>query len=231
MNKLLYILVSISLLISFNQLPAQQLTQQGNPYIQNYNDIDYNTPENQTWAVIQDHRGVMYFGNNNGVLEFDGTNWRLIEISNKSVVRSLAIDKTGKIYVGAKDEFGYIVADSTGTKQYFSLLEKIPEEYQNLGDVWEIFIINNKVIFRTSSSVFILKNNKINILKPDDRFHTGFCVNDQYFVREWGKGLLQLVNDSLQLIPQSGIFANERIYVMLPYENDKILIATRTQGI
>ncbi|MCK4662578.1 MAG: SpoIIE family protein phosphatase [Bacteroidales bacterium] len=208
-----------------------QTIQGGHPYIQNYNDEDYDTPGNQTWAVLQDNRGVMYFANNNGLLEFDGTSWRLIEISNKSVVRSLAIDRTGRVYVGAKSEFGYIEADTTGTKQYFSLLEKIPEEHQNFGDVWQTSVLNKQIIFRTAFTTFLLKDNKIKIIKPYNKFYTGFCVNNRFFVREWEKGLFTLINDSLIIIPQSEQFANERIYVMLSYEEDKILLVTRTQGI
>ncbi len=231
MNNLSYIFFSILFFISFNQLCAQQLTEQGNPYIQNYNDTDYNTPENQTWAVIQDHRGVMYFGNNNGVLEFDGTNWRLIELPNKSSVRSLAINSAGMIYVGATGDFGYLQPDSTGTLQFVSLLDKVPEEYRNFEDVWQIMVLNKQIIFRTTFCIFLLKENIIKTLIPDDRFHSGFCVNNRYYVREWGKGLLQLVNDSLQLVPGSEQFANERIYVMFPYEGDKILMVSRKRGI
>ena len=232
MRNICFLILTFSFyIISFN-IFSQNNIEQGNPYIQNYNNKDYNTPENQTWAVAQDQRGVMYFGNNDGILEFDGNSWRLIEIPNKSIVRSLVMDdSTGRIYVGAASDFGYLQPDSTGTMQYVSLLDKIPEKYKNFEDVWQIVIINKQIIFVTFSYIFLLEENKIKTLIPDDRFHIGFCVNNQFYVREWGKGLLTLVNDKLEFIGQSGIFANERIYVMLPYENDKILIATRTQGI
>lgn len=231
MNKLSYILFSILIFISSNQLFAQQLTQQGNPYIQNYNDKDYNTPENQTWAIVQDHRGVMYFGNNNGVLEFDGTSWRLIEITNKSAIRSLAINNTGRVFVGAVGEFGYLQADSTGSMQYVSLLKKIPEEEQNFMDVWEIFIINESVIVKTSGKIFLIKENKTIVFKSKNGFHVSFFVNNDFFVKEREKGLLKLVDDSLQLVPNSNQFTNDPLHIMLPYEEDKILIATRKHGI
>ncbi|MCK4663226.1 MAG: SpoIIE family protein phosphatase [Bacteroidales bacterium] len=233
MNKLSYILFFFSVLffISFNKLPAQQHIEQGNPFIQNYCDKDYRSHENQNWAVIQDKRGIMYFGNNRGLLEFDGTNWRLIEIPNKSIVRSLAIDSIGRIYIGAEGELGYIETDSTGTMQYISLINEIPEENRNFQDVWEIFIINDQVIYRTNYYIFILKGSKITVLKSDNSFHAGFCVNNQFYVREWETGLLTLINDSLKIVPQGEQFANKRIYVMLPYEKDKILIITRSQGI
>jgi len=71
----------------------------GSPYIQNYSSENYNTPEDQIWSIIQDTQGLMYFANNNGVLEFDGNTWRLIEIPNKSTIRSFALDQnTGIIY-------------------------------------------------------------------------------------------------------------------------------------
>ena len=56
----------------------------------------------QNWSIIQDDRGVMYFGNNDkGILEYDGKTWRQIPIPNNSIVRSLAKDDEGTIYVGA----------------------------------------------------------------------------------------------------------------------------------
>ncbi len=231
MRNISFLILTFSIyIISFN-LFSQNNIKQGNLFIQNYNDEDYNTPENQIWAIIQDQRGVMYFGNNNGVLEFDGNNWRLIEIPNKSAVRSLAMDdSTGRIYVGVVGDLGYLQPDSTGTLQYVSLLDKIPEEYKNFEDVWQIIVLNKQIIFRTFSYIFLLKENAIKTIISDNRFRTGFCVNNQFYVRERGKGLLTLVNDSLTFIQHSDQFANERIYVMLPYEDDKILMVTRTQG-
>ena len=47
----------------------------GSPYIRNYSAKEYNASA-QNWAVVQDKRGVLYFGNTDGVLVFDssGTN-------------------------------------------------------------------------------------------------------------------------------------------------------------
>ena len=47
-------------------IPAIQET--GFPFIQNFSARDYNAHQ-QNWAVVQDPRGVMYFGNVAGVLE------------------------------------------------------------------------------------------------------------------------------------------------------------------
>jgi len=93
-------------------------------------DLKYYLPEEykahkQNWAVIEDKRGILYFGNTIGVLEFDGHNWRLICLPKNAIVRSLAIDKKGKIYVGSRGEFGYLKPDSIGKMIYVSMTDKI----------------------------------------------------------------------------------------------------------
>jgi len=51
--------------------------------------------------MVQDRRGLIYVGSGNGTLEFDGASWRLIDTPSLTVVRSLAIDDAGRIYVGS----------------------------------------------------------------------------------------------------------------------------------
>jgi signal transduction histidine kinase/CheY-like chemotaxis protein/ligand-binding sensor domain-containing protein len=204
----------------------------GNTLIKNFNSNDYLTPENQIWSILQNQDGIMYFGNNNGVLEYDGTYWNLITIPNKSTIRSLAENKiNNRIYVGAAGDFGYLQKDIYGKNKFVSLLNKVPDEYQNFEDVWKIFVIDDQIIFETFSYIFILENNKIKTIVHDNEFHIGFKVNNKYYIREWNKGIHVLENDQLKFILGSEKFANERIYAMLPLENDKILMASRTKGI
>jgi len=233
MIRLSILIISFKLLFLITIECISQNISEGNHFIQNFNHKDYHSPENQTWAILQDQRGFMYFGNNRGILEFDGINWRLIQLSNKSTARSLALDTTtNTIYVGGVGEVGYLKADSTGLLKYHSLLDKIPEEHRVFKDVWQTAVLEDKIIFRTTISLFIVYENKVKVLTPEDRFHRNFFVNNQYYIREWGKGLLKLnEKDSLEYIGQSNLFADKRIYVMLPYENNKLLIATREDGI
>jgi len=221
----------VTLLISLNVFSQNDIGQ-GSPFIQNYNSKDFNTSLDQVWATVQDKRGVMYFGYNGGVLEFDGNSWRDIETPARSVVRSFALDdSTGRIYVGTVGDFGYLGADSTSTLQYVSLLDKVPEEHRTFKDVWQTFIVNNQVIFNTASAIFILEGDSIKIIHPEKKFLMSFVVNNRFYVLDQGKGLATLKNNRLKLIAGSEQFANDRIYTMLPYENDKILMVSIAQGI
>ncbi|MFO7828501.1 MAG: triple tyrosine motif-containing protein, partial [Bacteroidales bacterium] len=226
------LLLTLYICILPQNIFAQNYSLPGTPYIQNYTSKDYNTPEDQIWAITQDQHGLMYFANNNGILEFDGNTWRLIEVPNKSTIRSFAFDpNNGRLYVGAVGDFGYLKKDSIGEKHFISLLNKVPLKHRSIEDVWDISILDETVIFRTTSSIFLLQKDTIKTLLPEDRFHTSFTINNNFFVREWGKGLFILNDGKLQFIGQSRIFANERIYAMLPYNHNKILIVTRNQGV
>ena len=73
---------------------AQEASEVGLPFLHNYSPEDYGA-SNQNRAIVQDERGVMYFGNNMGVLEYDGVSWRRIQTEDQSTIYSLAIDGAG----------------------------------------------------------------------------------------------------------------------------------------
>src|SRR5687767_3193273 len=90
---------------------AQTKIEGGSQSIINYLPREYGA-NGQNWAIAQDNRGIMYFGNELGLLEFDGITWRLYQVSNKSVIRSLAYDDDdGKLYAGASGDLGYFFPD------------------------------------------------------------------------------------------------------------------------
>ena len=71
---------------------------------------------------MQDRRGVLYFGTNAAVLEFDGVSWRRIQIGeNAGSVRALAIDDNDRIWVGSVGSFGYLAPDAGGVLKYVSI--------------------------------------------------------------------------------------------------------------
>ena len=50
------------------------MAQIGKPFIHNYYPKEYKRHA-QNWTSLQDDRGVLYVGNSDGLMEFDGENW------------------------------------------------------------------------------------------------------------------------------------------------------------
>ncbi len=215
------------LLISQNGF-SQQL--KGIPFIRNYSPTEYGqSPDN--WAVAQDKRGVMYFGNSTGVLEYDGSTWSLFPVSNASIVRSIAINKDGVIYVGAVGEFGYLAPNKDGILSYTSLVDLLPINERNFADVWKTYIIEDAVYFQTFTKLIRVQNQTVKVWKPTTSFHLSFEVDGQLFINERGQGLKQLIHDSLLLLPGAEVFKDIRIYSIINYSENQYLIATRENGL
>ena len=156
----------------------------GYPFIKNYSNDDFKAGAHN-WTIVQGRDGVMYFGNNYGVLEFNGAEWSLIaQPSNKTVIRSLYIDIEGVIYVGAQNEFGYINTSTNGQKYYISLLDKVPEKYRHFTDVWEIFETTLGITFISSEAIYNYSNDSITVIEHEEKFVSYSKVSDSILIQD-----------------------------------------------
>lgn len=90
------------------------------PIVRNYSVLDYNAG-NENWAVAQDECGVMYFGNNSGLLRYDGSRWKLFPLPTSGIVRAVYVASDRRIYVGSFEEFGYFEQNDLNLLEYHSL--------------------------------------------------------------------------------------------------------------
>jgi ligand-binding sensor domain-containing protein len=186
----------------------------------------------QNWAVVQDHRGVLYVANYDGILEFDGVQWRLLPVLSHTVVRSLDVDANGRLFVGAQGDFGYAWPDSLGTLRYTSLVPAIADSAdRDFWDVWSTRVASDGVYFQTYKQLFRWDGDTLRVWHARTRFHTAFVVRGKFYVRQDSIGLQTVVHDALQLVPGGEHFAHRHIYAMMPYGEDQILIATREDGL
>lgn len=214
--------------------PPPPVHSAGMPLLQNFKPETYSGyPQN--WAVVQDHRGVIYVANGeDGVLEFDGTLWRHIAVPNQGMVRSLAVDAQGRVYVGCVGEFGYLAPDALGRLRYVSLLDRLAPADREFADVWNILPGDEGVYFATADRLFRLASGKIRVWNARTQFHLAFYVDHQLYIEEIGRGLEKLEADQLTLVEGGERFANDKIYAMVPWsgtEGDQsVLIASRRAG-
>ncbi|MCK6621917.1 MAG: response regulator [Calditrichia bacterium] len=212
-------------------IPPETWKETGIPYIQYFSPREYGEHP-QNWSIVQDSRGIMYFGNGQGVLVYNGVDWKLVRTPKRSTVRSLAISSPEqRIYVGAQSDLGYLASDPAGHLHFISLLDSIPEGYRDFHDVWETLARGDEIYFRTTKYIFRLVKGRFRVWQAQDRFHTSFLVNGTFYVRQWNVGLMRMEGDSLQLLPGGERFAQERIYVMQPYDETAILVGASTRGL
>ena len=76
------------------------------PLVRNFTHANYKSGT-QNWGIAQDKSNEMYFANNNGLLVFNGINWKTYPIKNGTNVRSIVYGNDNKYYASSFNEFGY----------------------------------------------------------------------------------------------------------------------------
>ncbi len=136
----------------------------------NYTSNTYNAG-NQNWSVAQAQDGIIYIANNDGLLSFDGVNWKLHKMPNNLGVKSIFIDSSAtneKIYVGSYEEFGYFEKNSFNQLTYNTLIPLV-KNYNFMNDeIWTISKYQGRIFFQSFSSYFIYhpENKEVKPFKP-----------------------------------------------------------------
>lgn len=202
----------------------------GRYFVRNFSAREYGAHV-QNWSIDQHPDGRIFVANNEGVLEFDGVRWRRIPVRGDAPVRSLAIDDDGRIYVGAQGEVGYIQEGGDGHMAYHSLMPDMPENYRDFSHVWRTFVVDDVVYFAAVSRLLRWDGEQFHMWEPQHLFHFSFLVGDRLYILERDKGLMQLKDDKLRLVPGGERFADDLIYAMLPWqESNQILLFSRSHG-
>nr|WP_315230723.1 triple tyrosine motif-containing protein [uncultured Flavobacterium sp.] len=203
----------------------------GLPEIKNYNRFDYSAGT-QNWAIDQDRNGNMYFANNDGLLQFDGTTWRLYRTPNKSIIRSVKIDKKGRIHIAGYQEFGYFEPTVKGKLAYHSLYQHLKKKGIIEKDiVWKVHVLQEEIIYQSFSQLYIYKNNHVRTLASKNRFQFSYIVNGHLYVQDIKQGLMEYKNGRLYLLPHTENLINKEIWGIFSFPKNKLLISTMNDGL
>lgn len=205
----------------------------GYKYFKNFSYMEYDHHP-QNWCIAQDRNGIIYVGNQAGVLVYDGVSWQVIDIPNHTA-RSLAIDEKGIVYIGGNNEIGRLLPDAQTSLRYESLLKYVDQDCRNFANIWRTYATKEGIYFMTTNYLFRWDGKKMKTWgNPDSNFRSSFVCGGDFYIQRQDEGLMKLAKDSLQLVPAGRAFANEKIWMMAPYDSsDKpgtMLLCTREKG-
>lgn len=166
----------------------------------------------QVFNIVQDDRGVMYFGMGKGVVEYDGKYWREIPLPSKVGAFSFAKSKEGVIYVGGTNEFGYLTFDDNGRTIFKDLADSMRKE-NVIGDVYSARNTSKFVYFHTPTHIFQYEKSKKEIIPFEGKQHGftlgSFVLDDTYFFSGLEKGLLKIEDNKIVKAPHSDFFKDQ----------------------
>jgi AraC family chitin signaling transcriptional activator len=219
-SKLIVYILLLNGILSF----SQEL-----PPIIKYNPVTYNAG-NQNWMVSQDKNHILYFANNEGLLEYNGTVWTLYKSTNETIIRSVkAIDDL--IYTGSYMEFGYWKRMTNGRLTYTSLSDKIKNIIIDDEQFWNILNFDKWVVFQSLNRIYIydLESKKFKIISPKNSITKIFKTDSAIYFQVFNEGLFEIENGKSQLVSDDLILKNNKIVNVFQDENG-LIIHTQASG-
>jgi len=201
----------------------------GLPAIKNYTHTDYNA-DAEMWDIAQDKNGVLYFANNDGLLSFDGSYWKIYQMPNKAAIKSVAIDASGKIYCGGQDEVGYFFPDNNGILKFHSLKNLLPQKARQFADIWNIVLYNGEVFFRTIECMFELKGNELKTFDAPGGWRLLSKAGTQLFAEDRDEGLMTFKGGQWQHCCSAYPTAGLQVTGIAPFGKDTLLMITQRKG-
>ncbi len=195
----------------------------GAPAINNYDPKVYKS-HSQNWVAVQDARGVMYFGNSNGILEFDGQRWQLVASPGNLMVRAMTIAADKTIFYGSIGDFGYLAISPTGKVHAVSLKDRIPNGEQMFNDVWQVESTSSGVYFLTRTKIFRFYDGKVSVINAKFASSQATIVNGQLLFLDVERGLSFLEGDQVRPVKVLAGLANGRRMVLTTMAPHQVLV-------
>jgi len=231
-QKLLFLLLLFFELFSFNAVSFQiadtsQLIHTDSIIFHEFDGSLYRA-SSFNYVTREDEDGVLYIGNENGLLEFDGTHWQLHQKPNFTPIRNLKI-VGDKIYVVGGGDIGFFQRNSTGQMIYHSMNDKLEKE--EMPYVWYIAEQKGDIIFSTTEGVYKWEGEIIKEI-PYKNIFSMRNVNGEILLSVFGEdgGLAVFEDDSIKIVNNDFSFKDDAAYDFIQKRDGEWLIFTSEEG-
>ena len=202
MNRILFFLIL-----------TQGLLSQEIPPVRNYDNAEYGAGS-QNWSITQSIDKHIFFGNNVGLLEFDGSHWQLYPSPNGTIIRAVhASDDL--IYSGGYMDFGYWQRNNLGLLDYVSLTSKLSVQLKDDEHFWNITSRNEWILFQSLDRIYLYNSvsenlEVLDLVMPRAKI---FNLPENIYVQKGDGGLYSIQNGKAVLESDHPLFYDNFIYI------------------
>jgi len=185
---------------------------------------------NQSWMISQDEQNRMYFANNDGLLEYNGTNWELYPTPNETIMRSVKVIDN-KVYTGCYMNFGYWTRQANGKLKYTSLSDTIKNKILDDEQFWNILKYDQWILFQSLNRIYIYdtKTKSFKIISPKNGVIKSFSTKNSIYYQTINEGLFEIEGGKGKLISDNPILKKYTIVNVFTID-DGLLIQTQLDG-
>ncbi len=188
----------------------------------------------QFHAPFQSADGLMYFGNQLAVMEFDGRAWRVLKIP-LPFTRALAPGPQGDIYVGDEEQLGVLARPDSGEPRYTSLLDQVPADAKPFGSVRDVRTWRGDIYFATDKNLLRYRERDRSFrawpLAGEARNRL-FVAADRLLLLRQGEALFEFTGENLRRISAAPELARPgNAFVVAAADRASLLLGLGEQGL
>ncbi|WP_348078385.1 triple tyrosine motif-containing protein [Flavobacterium circumlabens] len=185
---------------------------------------------NQSWMISQDEHNYLYFANNEGLLEYNGTNWKLYPTPNETIMRSVKVIDNN-IYTGCYMNFGYWTRQANGKLKYTSLSDTIKAKILDDEQFWNILKYDQWILFQSLNRIYIYdtKTKSFKIISPKNGVIKSFSTKTSIYYQTVNEGLFEIEAGKGKLISDHPVLKKYTIVNVFTLD-DGLLIQTQLDG-
>ncbi|NJB85869.1 DNA-binding CsgD family transcriptional regulator [Lewinella marina] len=183
----------------------------------------------QNWMVGQDDRQFIYVANNEGLLEFNGSQWRHYPSPNESVLRSVYVAED-RVYTGSYMEFGYWDRQADGGLCYHSLTDGVTGQLLPDEQFWDILAYGDALVFQSLQQFFLYHpaTGEITSIRPPGGVTKTFRVGSELYFTNPDRGLYALEGGAVDTLLPPGGAPGQLVHAWA--EGDELFLQTDAAG-
>lgn len=197
------------------------------PIVKNFSKKNYSGGP-QNWSITQSNDGSMWFANS-AIMEYDGNSWERYYTSNRTSIRSVFNDeKSGRLYFGATDEFGYMHIKENRQMSPVSLIDSLNV---SVGDVWAIHKIGNTLWIRGNNCMFSYDNQEVKQYSFNGKIAASSVIGEKLIVFVNNHGVYGYSSGEFKKMSGTDAVNRLRVCSILDLKEKGILFVTASDGL
>ncbi|MEO0509869.1 MAG: ATP-binding protein [Verrucomicrobiota bacterium] len=184
--------------------------------------------------MTEDKSGNLFFGNEKGVLKYDGAAWSILPSTGDSVfTQAVMVDHMNRIWAMGNESIGYYEAGKMGDYVYVDMLPSLKTyfEVEQLGPFWELFAMEETIYLATSYA----------FLSWDGSIWSKFSFNTErrilpsdskgkFYIHSRGEGIFRFDNEEWKKVAGPNSLYCRGIDAIVEKEDDVLTLFTFFQG-
>lgn len=225
MKSNFHLVLGFLLLFATTNSVAQEL-----PPIQKFTPTDYDG-ENQNWMISQAPNKFIYVGNNEGLLEYNGADWKMYPSPNNTIIRAVNVIED-QVYTGCYMEFGFWKRDEFGSLKYQSLVQKFDEQMIEDEHIWNIITYDDWILFQSFNRIYFYNpvSGAKSIINSKNGISRVFNIQNIIYYHVNNEGIYKIESGKPKLIIDNSTFVNDKVVNMFHIKGG-LLIQTRSLGL